>query len=77
MRAAPKKYQVGVMSRKSFDLAIEHLMHTTSIPGASLVRINTHHGKKYELRVRRKPHGLELDWGLPGTFFCPNGYDNE
>jgi hypothetical protein len=75
--ASAKKYQVGVMTRKSFVQAIEHLMHTTSISGATLVRMNKHRGKKYELRVRRKPHGLEIDWGLPGTFYCPHGYDNE
>lgn len=73
---AAKKYQVGKISRKDLAAAIEHLLTATSNTGESIVRINTHRGKKYEIRARRKAHGLELDWGLPGTFFIPEGYDN-
>jgi hypothetical protein len=70
------KYNVGKMSRKDIMNAIEHLLEF-DLTKQSIVRINNHRGKKYEIRARRKPHGIELDWGLPGTFFCPEGYDNE
>ena len=73
--AIAKKYQVGVMSRKDLLAAIEHIMDMEK--GSSIVRINSHRGKKYEIGAIRKPHGIDLDWGLPGTFFCPYGYDNE
>jgi hypothetical protein len=72
-----KKYQVGVMSRKDFIAAIDHLLEFEVPNGDSIVRINSHRGKKYEIRATRKAHGLMLDWGLPGTFYCPKGYDNQ
>jgi hypothetical protein len=72
-----KKYQVGKMSRDDLMNAIEHLFDFEVPVGESVVRINDYRGKKYEIRAKRKPHGLELDWGLPGTFYCPRGYDNE
>jgi hypothetical protein len=72
-----KKYQVGKMSRKDLMNAIEHLFQAASKAGDSIVRINSNRGKKYEIRATRKAHGLELDWGLPGTFFVPDGYDNQ
>jgi hypothetical protein len=75
--AHAKKYNVGKISRKDLVNAIEHLFDSEITPGNSIVRINSHRGKKYEIRARRKAHGMELDWGLPGTFFCPYGYDNE
>lgn len=73
MHKPAKKYQVGIMTRLSFAQAIDHLLTS---PKDTIVRINAHRGKKYELRAKRKPHGLEITWGLPGTFFCPRGYDN-
>ena len=73
---AAKKYDVGKISRKDLVNAIEHLFEFTTKTGDTIVRINSHRGKKYEIRARRKNHGLELDWGLPGTFYCPEGYDN-
>jgi hypothetical protein len=68
-----KKYQVGKMSRKDLLNAIEHLLESGE---DAIVRLNAHHGKRYEIRAKKRPHGVQLDWGLPGTFFCPNGYDN-
>ncbi len=77
MASKAKKYQVGKISRKDLINAIEHLFEGTITAGDSIVRINDHHGKKYEIRARRKAHGLELDWGLPGTFILGSkGYAN-
>jgi len=69
-----KKYKVGVMSRKDLLAALEHAMHIE--PGESIVRINNHRGKKYEIRARRHASGVDLKWALPGTFFIDK-YDNE
>jgi len=77
MKKLPKKYQVGKMSRKDLMNAVDHVFEMELKPGDRIVRINNYRGKKYEIRVERLPHGLELSWGLPGTFFCPNGYDNQ
>jgi hypothetical protein len=75
--ASAKKYQVGKISRKDLMNAIEHVLGVGGLmPGESVVRINTCRGKKYEIRAQRLPHGIRLDWGLPGTFFTPRGYDN-
>lgn len=70
-----KKYQVGKISRKDILNAVEHLFADDEL--SSIVRINSHHGKKYEIRAQRLAHGVRLDWGLPGTFFIPDGYDNK
>lgn len=69
-----KKYRVGKMSRKDLMNAVEYGMSLSR--GDRVVLINEHRGKKYEIQVERLLHGLELSWGLPGTFFCPDGYDN-
>lgn len=72
--AKAKKYSVGKISRKDLLAAIEHLMCDDDVN--DLVRINSHRGKKYEIRVVRLVHGVQLKWGLPGTFYTPNGYAN-
>jgi len=68
------KYKVGIMSRKDLFTAVEHAMNLK--PGQLIVRINDHRGKKYEVRAIRRPHGIQLDWALPGTFHIEK-YDNE
>ena len=62
------KYKVGFMSRKSLLVAIEILFDSDN---DSIVYTNTHARHPYEIRARRVPHGIELKWGKPGTFFQP------
>jgi len=70
-----KKYQVGYIGRGHLAAITEAAMSCNA--GSALVFLFSHRGKKYELRARRRPHGIDLAWGLPGTFFCPDGYDNQ
>lgn len=59
-----KKYQVGKLARKHLLAAIEFLFESDE-------NCIVFRRPKYEIRATRKPHGLELKWAKPGTFFEP------
>jgi hypothetical protein len=60
-----EKYKVGPLARKHVLRAIELLFNSEE---DSVVAKFT----KYHIRARRKPHGVELKWAKPGTFYNPN-----
>lgn len=65
--ATANKYLVKVLSRKDLLIAVE-LGFTVSV-GESIVH-RPKHGN-CEIRARRLPHGVELKWAQPGTFYNP------
>jgi hypothetical protein len=56
------------ISRKDILAAIDCLSDN---PGDVFVHHPTH--KRYEIRVTRKLHGIDIRWALPGKFFNPEG----
>jgi hypothetical protein len=65
--ALANKYKIGVLARKHLLSAIEVLL---SGDEDSIV-FTPHTTDKYVIRARRVPHGVELKWAKPGTFFKP------
>jgi hypothetical protein len=65
--ALAQKYRVGILARKHLLAAIEILLSGNEDSIVFKPRIHD----RYEIRARRKPHGLELKWAKPGTFYQP------
>lgn len=56
-----KKYHIGAQAMKHLSAAIDFWFES----GKTCVVFCR---PKYEIRVTRVPHGLELKWAAPGTF---------
>ena len=59
------KYKVGKLARKHVLVAIERLINSNESTVVSAFKL-------YEIRAKRKPHGVELSWAKLGTFYQPD-----
>ncbi len=63
-----KKYMIGKLARKHLLNAIEVLFTSDE----DTIVYHKTNGNPYEIRARRVPHGIELKWAKPGTFYQPD-----